>query len=469
MRLPLPAHRLAARRRPPVRRALLAPALVLLALLAPLADASPVAAAAAPTKVSSAWLPYWDLTNAYRAVVANADLIRTASPFWYAAGSCTSVTGRPGAGRTAVIDGLHARAIAVVPTIASTIGPSAAISCFGSAAGRRSHVAAVMAVVRSRRYDGIDLNYEQLALTTSPSTARRVRTAYTAFVTDVCAALRHAHKQCVVTVMPRTDDSFAVWRSKLIPAVYDYAALGAAATTLRVMAYDQHAPNTAPGPVGGYPWTAAVARYTRSRVNPGKVELGLPLYGRDWGARGGDHGLGPAGPRPGRPATTRRWCTTPGSRRRGSATGPAGSPTRCGSPTRPRCASGSGWPAPPASVAPRCGRRARRSRPPGRRCAPPSMPPPGQRGCHPDHSCPGSANGASARSPATGTVGRAGAGRQSRPPALSPTPSRCGQPDRHEGQHDQHRGDDVDHRRLVRPEQVAEDPDRQRLHARARR
>ena len=286
MRLPLPAHRLIAGRRPPVRRALLAPALVLLALLAPLADASPVAAAATPTKVSSAWLPYWDLTNAYRAVVANADLIRTASPFWYAAGSCTSVTGRPGAGRTAVIDGLHARAIAVVPTIASTIGPSAAVSCFGSAAGRRRHVAAVMAVVRSRRYDGIDLNYEQLALTTSPSTARRVRTAYTAFVTDVCAALRHAHKQCVVTVMPRTDDSFAVWRSKLIPAVYDYAALGAAATTLRVMAYDQHAPNTAPGPVGGYPWTAAVARYTRGRVNPGKVELGLPLYGRDWGARG---------------------------------------------------------------------------------------------------------------------------------------------------------------------------------------
>ena len=260
--------------------------MALLALLAPLADAAPVAAAAPASKVSSAWLPYWDLANAYRAVVANADLIRTASPFWYAAGSCTSITGRPGAGRTSVIDGLHARAITVVPTIASTIGPSAAISCFASAAGRRTHVAAVMAVVRSRRYDGIDLNYERLALTTSPGTARRVRTAYTAFVTDVCAALRRAHKQCVVTVMPRSDDSFAVWRSKLIPAVYDYAALGAAATTLRVMAYDQHAPNTAPGPVGGYPWTSAVARYTRSRVSAAKVELGLPLYGRDWSGRG---------------------------------------------------------------------------------------------------------------------------------------------------------------------------------------
>jgi spore germination protein YaaH len=101
-------------------------------------------------------------------------------------------------------------------------------------------------------------------------------------VTDLCGALRAAHQQCVVTVMPRTDDSFAVWRSTLTPAVYDHRTLGAAATTLRVMAYDQHAPSTAPGPVGGYPWTSAVATYTRNRVSSGKVGLGAPLYGRDW-------------------------------------------------------------------------------------------------------------------------------------------------------------------------------------------
>ena len=283
--MPLPAHRLAAGRRPPVRRALLAPALVLLALLAPFADASPVAAAAAPTKVSSAWLPYWDLANAYRAVVANADLIRTASPFWYAAGSCTSVTGRPGAGRTAVITGctpgpcgrahhrLHDRPVGGRLLLRQRRRPQAP--------RRRGDGRRALAPVRRDRPQ-----LQAAGPHDQPEHGRRVRTAYTAFVADVCAALRHAHKQCVVTVMPRTDDSFAVWRSKLIPAVYDYAALGAAATTLRVMAYDQHAPNTAPGPVGGYPWTAAVARYTRSRVDPGKVELGLPLYGRDWGARG---------------------------------------------------------------------------------------------------------------------------------------------------------------------------------------
>ena len=94
-----------------------------------------------------------------------------------------------------------------------------------------------MWVVRSRRYDGIDLNDEQSrALTTSQATARRVRSAYGAMATDVCGALRAAAQQCVLTVMPRTDESFAVWRSTLTPAVHDYRTLGAAATTLRVMA-----------------------------------------------------------------------------------------------------------------------------------------------------------------------------------------------------------------------------------------
>lgn len=237
---------------------------------------------AATGKVNTAWLPYWDMSDAYNAVIRNADLFSTASPFWYVAGSCTSITGHTGAGNTYIINGLHARGIKVVPTITSAMSPAAAIACFGNATSRKAHVARVVNVAKSRAYDGIDFNYEQLALTTSPATAVKVRAAYSAFIKDVCAGLRAARKQCVVTVMPRTDDSYSVWRSKLIPGVYDYAVLGAAATKLRVMAYDQHAPNTTAGPIGGYPWTVAVAKYTRSKVSPGKVEMGTPLYGRNW-------------------------------------------------------------------------------------------------------------------------------------------------------------------------------------------
>jgi hypothetical protein len=59
--------------------------------------------------------------------------------------------------------------------------------------------------------------------------------------------------------------------------------------------------------------------------------------------------------------------------------------------------------------------------------------------------------------------GGAGGG-YSRPPLLS-VDRRLRGPDRDHRQQHQHRGDDVHHRRLVRAEQVAEDPDRQRLQA----
>jgi spore germination protein len=264
-------------------RALVGAALAALVL----APSAPVSAqAGAPVThtapLSSAWLPYWDFDRAYARVVGNADLFSTASPFWYAA-RCDRVSGLPGAGSASALAGLRSAGLAVVPTFTSPMSPQQAIDCFSDPARRARHVAEVVALAVAHDYTGVDVNYESLALTTDPAQAAAVRTAFTAFATDLCDALLAAARTCVLTVMPRTDDSWSVWRSKLIPAVYDYAALGAVADRVRVMAYDQHAPHTAPGPIAGYPWVQAIAAYTAAHVPPHKVDLGIPLYGRDWG------------------------------------------------------------------------------------------------------------------------------------------------------------------------------------------
>lgn len=84
--------------------------------------------------------------------------------------------------------------------------------------------------------------------------------------------------------MPRWSEAYEVWHGKLIPAVYDYATLGRVADRLRIMAYDQHTPATSPGPIGGYDWTERVLAYTAGLgVTMGKVQLGIPAYGRRWG------------------------------------------------------------------------------------------------------------------------------------------------------------------------------------------
>jgi len=64
--------------------------------------------------------------------------------------------------------------------------------------------------------------------------------------------------------------------------VYDYASLADVADRVRIMAYDEHAPGTPPGPIAPYRWVEQVIAYASSTMALGKVELALPAYGYDW-------------------------------------------------------------------------------------------------------------------------------------------------------------------------------------------
>jgi len=266
-----------------VRRATAVLLPLLLAVTTVAATHSTASAATPKPFRSSVWLPYWHIDSAVSEVVKNATLFGTASMFWYDATSCSTVTSYPGAGNRAEIAALRRKHVKVVATVTATgLTPSRAIACFANPKLRKAHIRKLVQLARSRAYAGIDIDYENLALTTSPAKAKRVRAAFSLFVRDLCTALRKAHKSCTVTVMPRTDDRLSVWRGKLIPAVYDYAAIGAAATRMRVMAYDQHAGAYGPGPIAGMPWVRKIIAYTKSQVQLSKVELGVPTYGRDF-------------------------------------------------------------------------------------------------------------------------------------------------------------------------------------------
>jgi spore germination protein YaaH len=240
-------------------------------------------AAAQPASGSSVWLPSWVMDAAVSTVADNSDLFGTTSLFWYDARSCSAIVGKPGAGDPQVLDALRSRGLAVTASITgSGLGPNAAVDCFSDPTRREQHVDMLVDLVGSLDYDGIDIDYENLALTTLPGTARRVRPAFSAFVTDLCSRLHSLGKSCAITVMPRTSDRLTVWRGKLIPGVYDYRVIGARATRMRVMAYDQHASGTSPGPIAGLPWVRRIASYVSATTDVGNTELGVPTYGRDW-------------------------------------------------------------------------------------------------------------------------------------------------------------------------------------------
>ncbi|MFI6878783.1 glycosyl hydrolase family 18 protein [Streptomyces sp. NPDC050400] len=258
-----------ARRR--ITRSALSALAVLLATTTATA-AAPGRAVAPPPRTVSAWLPYWDQEAAYRNALAHAEQIRTISPFWYETKSATRVTGLPGAGERRIVDGLHAKGIQVVPTVMEQLRPGALAAVLTSPERRAEHIEALLAVVRGRAYDGLDLDYETIA-PTPDAKYRAVRAGYATFVTDLCARLHALDKQCFVTVTPRTRTTGRVW---------DYRTLGAVADRMRIMAYNLHHAEGGPGPIATPQWYDEILATATAQVPPAKLEMGLPAYGWDW-------------------------------------------------------------------------------------------------------------------------------------------------------------------------------------------
>jgi spore germination protein YaaH len=155
----------------------------------------------------------------------------------------------------------------LIPTIAAADGsqPTWASQMIHDATLRAQHEAAIVNLVLSKGYDGIDLDYEHL-----PDADRD---AFSTFAEELAAQL-HAQGKTL---------SFAV--GGLITARWghwDYTRLSAVADQLHVMGYDYHGMGSHPGPVAPLGWIQQVVAYIGTiagGTRTSKFILGLPNYG----------------------------------------------------------------------------------------------------------------------------------------------------------------------------------------------
>lgn len=142
-------------------------------------------------------------------------------------------------------------------------------------AHRARAVEEILHLVRSRQYDGINLDMENV----DP----RDRDHLTAFVAELRDALAPAGYLLTVAVPAQVaHDPHHQWSG-----AFDYAALGRLADYIVIMTYDEHWAGGAPGPVASMPWVERVVAYARQAMPAGKIILGLAAYGYDWPAAGG--------------------------------------------------------------------------------------------------------------------------------------------------------------------------------------
>lgn len=269
---------------------------VLLALLMSAATVvAPQAARAdgpAPKRIASGWLPYWMTSPAHpegvNSAVQNADLFTDVSPFWFSAtarsGGGVQVRFNPnfsnGAANAAWAMGqLKGAGLTVLPSIADGSGKGRMAATLANATQRAQHVGDLVNLVVSNGYDGIDLDYEGFAFSDGSGSWGQTQPSWTAFVNELAAALHAQGKLLSVTVPPPCTTT-GVCGARSGYWVYDLAGIGQAADRVRIMAYDYHVKGI--GPIAPMPWVRSIVQYSASVMPAGRLQIGVPTYGRAW-------------------------------------------------------------------------------------------------------------------------------------------------------------------------------------------
>ena len=237
-------------------------------------------AAQPPRRMVTGWLPYWNMSAAMSSVTSNAKVFTDVSPFWYSAsGTAPSIhinSQTSGLDVAAIVKRLHSLGIQVIPTVTDGTHYMQMSTQMSGSTNRRALVSRLVSVVVSNNYDGIDLDWEQFAFNDGSSTWSTTRPRWIAFIHDLAAALHARGKVLSVTApagLQTQSDSTGY-------SVYAWGAIGPDVDRLRIMAYD-YAVSSA-GPIAPMYWVDPVVAHAVTQVDPAKIQIGVPSYGRDW-------------------------------------------------------------------------------------------------------------------------------------------------------------------------------------------
>jgi spore germination protein YaaH len=251
--------------------------------------ASTTTAAAAKTPFYyGVWLPFWKSQNGALDISINLDSLHEVSPFSYEMNSKGALVDDLKIGNGSWdgwLGAVHDAGVKIIPTIAWFDGPSI-YRLLSSTKKRQAEEDTVTALVKSKKFDGIDIDFESMTTSTKPY--------YSLFIQGLAIRLHPAKKTLACTIIPRTPVS-SLYESNPLPTVQyaeDYVALNKYCDEVRVMAYDQgtidlkldaaKGNGTLYAPTADPAWVEKVIKNTIATISPKKIMLGIPTYGYEY-------------------------------------------------------------------------------------------------------------------------------------------------------------------------------------------
>jgi spore germination protein YaaH len=235
-------------------------------------ETPPQAAATRPAEQDGLDVSIWAPVAGFleqQTLQQNADVLDEVNFFWYTLGADGGIEG--GVMASQAVQVARDAGLRVVPSILNGGFDAERVSLVVDDPARRAqHIQDILALVRDNDYDGIDVDYESL----NPAD----RDAFSLFVEELAAALHAEGKLLSIAVHAKTDDAGA-WGGA---AAQDWARLGAAVDSFKIMTYDFHNGASEAGPIAPLDWVDQVLSYAGTVVPPEKTFLGTPFYGYNW-------------------------------------------------------------------------------------------------------------------------------------------------------------------------------------------
>lgn len=173
------------------------------------------------------------------------------------------------------VDAVHQKGIRVVPFLSNHWDRASGVA----ALNRVDELAAEIAeAVRQYNLDGVNVDIENVT--------HNQRDQYTALVRRLREILPN-DKEVSVAVAANPNGWSTGWHGS-----YDYKELGKVADHLFLMTYDEHYQGGEAGPVASLGFVEDSVSYALRYVEPEKIVLGIPFFGRIWSENGSIAGLG---------------------------------------------------------------------------------------------------------------------------------------------------------------------------------
>ena len=227
---------------------------------------------AAPRYEVSVWYPGWGNAGIsdYDSLSTNASSVGRVMPYWYALNADGSVSPYEWAEDSKLVSLARDKGIRLMPLVSNEFDPARANKMLSSQASRDAHAAELTKLTVSKGYDGLDLDYESMYAAD--------RDNFSLFVEDLASRLHAEDKKLSVVVHPKTSEP-GNWDG---PKAQDWRRISQAADEFEIMIYDYHWNGSEAGPAAPQEWIESVLTFAEKEVDPAKIRMGLPFYGRDW-------------------------------------------------------------------------------------------------------------------------------------------------------------------------------------------